>query len=113
VPALPPPSVATPLITNTVDDGITKPECGAQFRNGTAKDIEADKFEAIPYQLTRLNKLFEKAPDALLKVLRSDFDDEVRAMFVYRGVRLVRATFQNYSPELEMLLLETDTPPLR
>lgn len=70
------------------------------------KGIEADKFEAIPYQLTRLNKLLEKAPDALLKVLRSDFDDEVRVMFVYRGVRLVRATFPNYSPELEKLLLE-------
>ena len=70
------------------------------------KEVESKKFEAIPYQLTKLNKLFEKAPDALLKVLRSDFDDEVRVMFVYRGVRLVRATFPNYSPELEKLLLE-------
>jgi len=70
------------------------------------KAVESDKFEAIPYQLTKLNKLFEKAPEALLKVLRSDFDDEVRAMFVYRGVRLVRATFSNYGPELEKLLLE-------
>lgn len=70
------------------------------------KAVGSDKFEAIPYQLTKLNKLFEKAPEALLKVLRSDFDDEVRALFVYRGVRLVRATFPNYGPELEKLLLE-------
>ena len=39
-------------------------------------------------------------------VLRSDFDDEVRSLFVYRGVRLVRSTFPNYGPELERLLLE-------
>jgi hypothetical protein len=70
------------------------------------RDVEEEKFEAIPYQLTKLNKLFERAPDALLKALRSDFDDEVRAMFVYRGVRLVRATFPNYEPELEKLLLK-------
>jgi hypothetical protein len=67
---------------------------------------ESEKFEAIPYQLTKLNKLFETAPEALLKVLRSDFDDEVRSLFVYRGVRLVRSTFPNYGPELERLLLE-------
>jgi hypothetical protein len=70
------------------------------------KDVETEKFEAIPYQLTKLNKLFEKAPDTLLKVLRSDFDNEVRVMFVYRGVRLVRATFPNFAPELAKLLLE-------
>ena len=66
----------------------------------------AEKFEAIPYQFTKLNKLFEKAPAALLSMLRSDFDDEVPWMFVYRGVRLVRSTFPDFGPELERLLLQ-------
>ena len=65
-----------------------------------------DRFEPIPYQLTKLNELLAQAPDALLAALRDDFDVESRSMFSYRGVRIVKSAFPTYGAPLERLLLQ-------
>lgn len=65
-----------------------------------------DQFEPFPYQLTKLNELLARAPDALLAALRGDFDKEVRSMFSYRGARLVKSAFPTFGEPLEGLLLK-------
>ncbi|CDM46299.1 hypothetical protein ACET4R_22330 [Pseudomonas aeruginosa] len=62
-----------------------------------------DRFEAIPFQLTKLNELLAQAPDALLTALRADFDSEDHHMFSYRGARIVKSAL----PEFETLLEES------
>lgn len=64
-----------------------------------------NRFEPIPYQLTKLNELLAQEPDALLAALRGEFDEEVRSMFSYRGVRLVKSAFPTFGEPLEGLLL--------
>lgn len=70
-----------------------------------ADAVEDAKFEAIPYDLHKLDKLLAKIPDVLLSVLRSDFDEEVRGLFTYRGARLIKAAFPQFGEPLEGLLL--------
>lgn len=65
-----------------------------------------DRFEPIPYQLHKLSELLARAPGALLSALRGDFDKEVRSMFSYRGVRLVKSAFPTFGEPLEGLLLK-------
>ncbi|MEN2474818.1 hypothetical protein [Burkholderia sp. GS2Y] len=67
---------------------------------------ESEQFEPIPFQFSKLGELFARAPDALLSALRSDFNDEVRFMFTYRGVRLVKSAFPTFGEPLEALLLK-------
>lgn len=65
-----------------------------------------DRFEAIPFPLTKLNELLSQAPEALLAALRVDFDSEDRYMFSYRGVRTVTSAFPAFEKPLEKLLLQ-------
>jgi hypothetical protein len=65
-----------------------------------------DRFEPIPYQLSKLSELLARAPGALLSALRGDFDQEDRSMFSYRGVRLVKSAFPTFGEPLERLLLK-------
>lgn len=69
-------------------------------------DGSQDKFEAIPFQLTKLNELLAQAPEALLAALRADFDSEDRYMFRYRGARIVKSTFPEFEAPLEESLLK-------
>ena len=69
-------------------------------------DSGQDRFEPIPYQLTKLNELLAQAPEALLAALRDDFDAESRFMFSYRGARIVKSVFPAYEAPLERLLLQ-------
>lgn len=69
-------------------------------------DSGQDRFEPIPYQLTKLNELLAQAPEALLAALRDDFDAESRFMFSYRGARIVKSVFPAYEAPLEWLLLQ-------
>lgn len=65
-----------------------------------------DRFEAIPFQLTKLNELLALAPEALLAALRVDFDSEDHYMFSYRGARIVKSAFPEYEVPLEEPLLQ-------
>jgi hypothetical protein len=67
---------------------------------------ETDRFEAIPYQLNKLNEILARAPDALLSALRRDFDGESSTMFSYRGARIIKSTFPEFDDSLEILLLK-------
>lgn len=75
-------------------------------QRGESDGSRRDLFEAIPYQLTKLNELLAQAPDALLAALRSDFDKEVRSMFSYRGARLIKSVLPAFGDQLEGLLLK-------
>lgn len=67
---------------------------------------EGSRFEAIPYQLTKLNELLVLKPGMLLEALRKDFDEESFSTFSYRGARLVESTFPKLGEPLEQLLLK-------
>ncbi|NML61422.1 hypothetical protein HHL21_10095 [Massilia sp. RP-1-19] len=64
------------------------------------------RFEAIPYQLNKLNKVLAREPDALLLALRGTFDKENQSFFSYRGARLVKSAFPLIGEPLEQLLLK-------
>lgn len=67
---------------------------------------ETDRFEAIPYQLNRLNEILARVPEALLAALRRDFDGESSTMFSYRGGRIIKSAFPEFDDPLEILLLK-------
>ncbi|MGY2338470.1 hypothetical protein ACW9HW_04380 [Pseudomonas sp. SDO5532_S415] len=67
---------------------------------------EADRFEAIPYQLNKLNEILARVPEALLAALRRDFDAESSTMFSYRGARIINSAFPEFNDPLETLLLK-------
>lgn len=75
-------------------------------RTGQTGKNEADRFEAIPYQLNKLNEILALAPDALLAALRRDFDGESSTMFSYRGARIIKSAFPEFDDSLEILLLK-------
>jgi len=68
-------------------------------------DSGQGRYEPIPYHLTKLNKLLAQEPDALLATLRADYNAEIRFMFTYRGARVVKSVFPEFSAQLEGLLL--------
>lgn len=74
-------------------------------RKRETNDISQDRFEAIPFQLTKLNELLAQAPEALLNAIRADFDSEDRYMFSYRGARTVKSAFPELRTTLEELML--------
>jgi hypothetical protein len=74
-------------------------------RERQADDGLQDRFEAVPYQLTKLKDLLSKAPEALVEALRRDFDEEVRPLFSYRGARLLKAALTKFDERLETLLM--------
>lgn len=71
----------------------------------TDKD-ENYRFEAIPYQLNKLNEILARVPDALLSALRRDFDAESSTMFSYRGARIIKSAFPEFNDSFEILLLK-------
>lgn len=66
----------------------------------------ADKvrFEAVPFELQKLDKQFAKAPEAVVAALRSDFNEETRGLFTYHGARLAKSVFPDFGEPLESLL---------
>ncbi|MFK3789187.1 hypothetical protein ACI2KO_02870 [Pseudomonas piscis] len=68
-------------------------------------DSDQGRYESIPYHLTKLNKLLAQEPDALLATLRADYSAEICFMFAYRGARVVKSVFPEFSARLEGLLL--------
>lgn len=66
-------------------------------------DNSQDRYEAIPFQFTKLNGLLAQVPEALLAAVRADFDAEDRYMFSYRGARTVKSAFPEFKA-LEMLM---------
>jgi hypothetical protein len=69
-------------------------------------DSSQDRFEAIPFQLTKLNELLAQAPEALLRAIRVDFDSEDRFMFSYRGARTVKSAFPEFTTTMEEPMLQ-------
>lgn len=65
-----------------------------------------DRFEAIPFQLSKLSELLSQAPEALLAALRVDFDSEDRYMFSYRGARVIKSAFPEFETTLEESVLQ-------
>lgn len=75
-------------------------------RKHETDDGAQDRFEAIPFQLTKLNELLALAPEALLAAIRVDFDSEDRYMFSYRGARTVKSAFPEFTTTLEEPMLQ-------
>lgn len=71
-----------------------------------ADALEDTKFEAVPYDLHKLDKQLAKVPAALLWALRRDFDEEAHGLFTYRGARLIKAAFPEFGEPLDGLLLK-------
>lgn len=83
-------------------------------RAGRGKDYGANKedevclvdtkFEAIPYELHKLDKQLTKVPDRLLLAMQHDFEEEDHSLFTYRGARLIKAVFPAFGEPLEGIL---------
>ncbi|GAA5072278.1 hypothetical protein [Lysobacter panacisoli] len=73
--------------------------------DGSAEATLGERFEAIPYQLQKLDKHLARVPDKLVSALRREFD-ESPGLFTYRGARLIEATFPDFSAPLEQMLLK-------
>lgn len=72
------------------------------------------KFEAIPDQLTKLNKALSLNPDPLIQAVRRDFEAETAGMFPYSGsARLMKAAFPGFELDLQtrlIAMIETGDP---
>ncbi len=66
--------------------------------------LDGDRYEAIPFELHKLNELLAKIPEAVVTALRKDFESEDAAMFTYRGARLVKGIFPTFGEPLESQL---------
>jgi hypothetical protein len=63
--------------------------------------LDDDHYEAIPFQLHKLNEPLAKAPEAVIAALRHEFASEDAFMFTYRGARLVKGIFPTFGDPLE------------
>lgn len=63
--------------------------------------LDDDHYEAIPFQLHKLNEPLAKAPEVVIAALRQDFASEDAFMFTYRGARLVKGIFPTFGEPLE------------
>ena len=63
--------------------------------------LDDDHYEAIPFQLHKLNEPLAKAPEVVIAALRQDFASEDPFMFTYRGARLVKGIFPTFGGPLE------------
>ena len=61
-------------------------------------------FDAIPYEMYKLNEPLSKIPKEAVRVVRELYDGDF-SMFVYRGARLLKTIFPQITPEFEAELL--------
>ncbi len=70
-------------------------------RGLNSSPLDDDYYEAVPFQLHKLNEALAKAPGAVIDALRHDYAAEDAGMFAYRGARLVNGIFPNLGEPLE------------
>jgi len=77
-------------------------------REETDNETPLDKlqYEAIPYQLDRLRDALAKIVGDVVRALRSFYERGEKALFTYRGARLLHAIFPTYVEALEMEMLK-------
>jgi hypothetical protein len=79
-------------------------ERGRRQRDPDESAYDEERYEAVPYQLTKLNEALSAVPEAVVKSLRKDFAAEAPGMFTYRGARLIHGVFPEFGPPLEAVL---------
>lgn len=69
-------------------------------------DGDDARFEAIPYNLHRIDKLLSALPGELLRAVRAEFTSDDASMFpYYGGARLIKAVFPDFNADLQAELL--------
>jgi hypothetical protein len=69
-------------------------------------DGEEVRFEAIPYNLHKVDKLLSTLPGELLRAVRADFTSDDAGMFpYYGGARLIKSVFPDFDAALKAELL--------
>ena len=66
--------------------------------------ISSDEYEAIPFQLHKLDKPLAEDAATTMRIARSNFDGDY-GTFVWRGARLIMMIFSQFPPEFEAELL--------
>lgn len=61
-------------------------------------------FDAIPYEMHKLNEPLSKIPRDAVRTVRQLYDGDF-SMFIYRGARLLKIIFPQFPPEFEAELL--------
>ena len=61
-------------------------------------------YDAIPYQLHKLDKPLAAIPREAVRIVRAKYDGDF-GMFVFRGAHLLKTIFPQFSPEFESELL--------
>ena len=64
-----------------------------------------DRYDAVPYDLHRLNDVLASHVDAIVTAARGWFDEDP-GLFEYRGARLLTGVYPGFSDRLDALLLE-------
>lgn len=65
----------------------------------------AGSFDAIPFELHKLNEPLSRAPELIVQTLRQRYDGDYSDL-IYGGARLLAKIFPNFSDELERELLK-------
>lgn len=61
-------------------------------------------YDAIPYRLHKLDKPLAAIPREAVRIVREQYDGDY-GMFIFRGARLLKTIFPQFSPEFESELL--------
>jgi hypothetical protein len=61
-------------------------------------------FDAIPYKLHKLHEPLSKIPEDAVRVIRDQYDGNYQ-MFIFRGARLLKIIFPQFSVDFEAALL--------
>lgn len=86
-------------------DRLRHERADRQRRNEGDEEDVVERYEAIPYQLHKLNEPLSKMPEEVIGALRKDFESEDAAMFTFRGARLLKAIFPTFTDILEQQLI--------
>jgi hypothetical protein len=74
-------------------------EAESEVRKGGSK-----RYDAIPYELHKLNEPLSKIPNEAIHILRQHYDGDSQ-MFVFRGAHLLKTVFPHFPPEFQTELL--------
>lgn len=86
----------------------SEPEIVLRFLCARFKDPqerEARLFDAIPYELHKLNEPLARIPAAAVRIVRESYDGNF-GMFIFRGGRLLKTIFRSFPQEFEKELLD-------
>jgi|CXWL01.1.fsa_nt_gi hypothetical protein len=79
--------------------------CQRLATDSEGKDTLVSTYDAIPFQLHKLNEPLSKIPAEAVRMIREQYDG-YHSMFIFRGARLLKIIFPDFPEEFEAELLK-------